>query len=65
MKKIWNNRVFRTFIETVLATIFAYFATTNIFETDNKAVIGLLISAISTGIAKILPLFEESDDYDK
>ena len=58
-KKLWNNRIFRTFIQTVLATIFTYFATNNIFETDNKILLGLLFSAFSTGMAKIMPLFDE------
>lgn len=59
MKKIWNNRVFRTFLETIIATIATYFMTTNIFDTDSKVLIGLLISAISTAVAKILPLLDE------
>ena len=59
IKKIWNNRIFRTFIQTVLGTIFSYFAVNNIMDTDNKILFGLLISAISTGIAKIMPLFDE------
>ena len=60
-KKLWNNRIFRTFIQTVLGTLFSYFAVNNIFETDNKILFGLIISAISTGIAKIMPLFDEED----
>lgn len=58
-KKLWNNRIFRTFIQTVLGTIFSYFAVNNIFDTDNKILVGLLFSAFSTGIAKIMPLFDE------
>ena len=61
MKKIWNNRVFRTFIQTAFATIFTYFAAVNIFDIDSKAVIGLLISAIATGLAAIMPLFGEGE----
>lgn len=58
-KKLWNNRIFRTFIQTIIATIATYFMTTNVFEINNKAILGLIISAISTGIAKIMPLFDE------
>lgn len=58
-KKLWNNRIFRTFIQTIIATIATYFMTTNVFEIDNKALLGLMISAISTAIAKIMPLFDE------
>ena len=59
MKKLWNNRIFRTFLQTVFATIFTYFAVTNIFEIDSKAIIGLIISAIATGLSAIMPLFNE------
>lgn len=62
MKKLWNNRVFRTFIQTVLGTIFSYFAVNNIMDTDSKILFGLLVSAFSTGIAKIMPLFDEGVD---
>ncbi len=60
-KKLWNNRIFRTFIQTIIATIATYFMTTNIVDIDNKALLGLIISAISTGIAKIMPLFEDEE----
>ena len=60
-KKIWNNRVFRTFIQTLLGTIFSYFTINNIFETNNKVLFGLLISAISTALAKIMPLLGEEE----
>ena len=59
LKRLWNNRIFRTFIQTVLATVFTYFAVTNIFEIDSKAIISLIISAVATGLAAIMPLFSE------
>ena len=59
MKKLWNNRIFRTFLQTVFATIFTYFTAVNIFDIDSKAIIGLLISAIATGLSAIMPLFSE------
>jgi len=61
LKKLWNNRIFRTFIQTALSSIFTYFAAVNIFNIDSKAVIGLLISAVATGLAAIMPLFNEED----
>lgn len=60
-KKLWNNRIFRTFVQTIIATITTYFMTTNIVDINNTALLGLLISAISTGIAKIMPLFDEEE----
>lgn len=59
MKKLWNNRIFRTFLQTIISTIATYFAAVNIFDIDNKAIIGLLISAIATGLAAVMPLFNE------
>lgn len=65
-KKIWNNRIFRTFVQTIIATMATYFMTTNVFDIDNKALFGLIISAISTAIAKIMPLLDEGDEnYDE
>lgn len=58
-KRIWNNRIFRTFIQTTISTIVTFFTINNIVDIDNKAIIGLIISAIATGLAKIMPLFEE------
>ena len=42
MKKLWNNRIFRTFLQTIISTIATYFAAVNIFDIDNKAIIGLI-----------------------
>ena len=60
-KKLWNNRIFRTFIQTMFSTVFTYFAVTNIFEINDKALLSLLISAIATGLAKIMPLLDEEE----
>lgn len=58
-KKLWNNRIFRTFIQTTFSTMITYFTINNIFEIDDKALIGLIISAIATGLSAIMPLFNE------
>ena len=57
--KIWNNRIFRTFIQTIISTIVTFFSINNVFDIDNKALLGLIISAIATAIAAIMPLLEE------
>lgn len=59
MKKIWNNRIFRTFLQTTISTIVTFFTINNIFEIDDKALISLIISAIATGLSAIMPLFNE------
>lgn len=58
-KKLWNNRIFRTFIEASLGSLFGFFAVNNILETNEKILISVVISAVSTGISAILPLLEE------
>lgn len=59
MKKLWNNRIFRTFLQTTISTIITFFTINNIFEIDDKAIISLIISAIATGLSAIMPLFNE------
>lgn len=59
MKKLWNNRIFRTFLQTTISTIVTFFTINNIFEIDDKAIISLIISAIATGLSAIMPLFNE------
>lgn len=59
MKKLWNNRIFRTFLQTTISTIVTFFTLNNIFEIDDKAIISLIISAIATGLSAIMPLFKE------
>ena len=61
LKKIWNNRKFRTFLQTLISTIATYFMATNIFEIDSKAIISLLITAIATGLSAIMPLIDEEE----
>lgn len=60
-KKIWNNRKFRTFLQTLISTIASYFMATNIFEIDSNAIISLLITAIATGLSAVMPLIDEED----
>lgn len=61
MKKIWNNRIFRTFLQTTISTIITFFTINSIFEIDDKAIISLIISAIATGLSAIMPLFSEEE----
>lgn len=59
MKKIWNNRIFRTFLQTTISTIVTFFTINSIFDVDSKAILSLIISAIATGLSAIMPLFKE------
>ena len=57
-RNIWNNRIFRTFLETFFGTIVAYFAD-HTLEIDSKKIICLIIIGVSTASSKVLPLLEE------
>lgn len=59
MKKLWNNRIFRTFLQTTISTIITFFTINSIFDVDSKAILSLIISAIATGLSAIMPLFNE------
>lgn len=61
MKKIWNNRIFRTFLQTTISTIVTFFTINSIFDVDSKAILSLIISAIATGLSAIMPLFNEEE----
>ena len=58
-RKIWNNRTFRTFVQTFLGVIAAYFADYT-FEIESKKVMCIIIMAIATAFTKIMPLLDES-----
>lgn len=59
--KLWNNRKFRTFIQTFISTILVYFTSTTIFDMDINAIVCLIISAIATGLSAIMPILNESE----
>ena len=58
-KKIWNNRIFRTFVETLVATLVGYLTCNSIFDLDSNALISLLVTALATGLSAIMPLLDE------
>ena len=61
-KKIWNNRIFRTFVETLVATLVGYLTCNSIFDLDSNALISLLVTAIATGLSAIMPLLNEDNE---
>ena len=61
-KKIWNNRIFRTFVETLVATLVGYLTCNSIFDLDSNALISLLVTAIATGLSAIMPLLDEDTE---
>ena len=63
-KKLWNNRIFRTFIETLVATIVGYLTCNSIFDLDSNAAISLVVTALATGLSAILPLLNKEEEND-
>ena len=61
-KKLWNNRIFRTFVETLVATLVGYLTCNSIFDLDSNALISLLVTAIATGLSAIMPLLNEDTE---
>ena len=59
-KKLWNNRIFRTFVQTVIGAVFGYIAEKEL-NINSKELLVIIISSISTGLAKVMPLFDEED----
>jgi len=62
LKKLFNNRIFRTFIQTFISSIAVYFSSTTILDINMDAMICLLVSALSTGLAAIMPLLNEGGE---
>ena len=60
LKKIWNNRTFRTFIQTALGTLSVYLAD-HIYDIDSKKLICIIIMVVSTAGSKIMPLLNEEE----
>lgn len=61
LKKIWNNRIFRTFLQVSLGTFSSYLMETKL-NVNNRELLIIIIIAITTGGAKAMPLFDEGDD---
>ena len=62
LKKLWNNRIFRTFVETTLATIVGNLTCANALDLDISVLGNIVIIGVATGISAILPLFEVNDN---
>lgn len=60
--RLWNNRKFRTFMQTFLSTILTYFIGKTYFDLNANAVICLIISALATSLSAIMPILDEEGD---
>lgn len=60
LKKIWNNRKFRTFLQTFISTLVAYIID-NQMNLDGNIILYGIIIALSTGLSIVMPLLKEDD----
>ena len=51
-KKLWNNRIFRTFLQAMVGGICGAI-------TENKSIAVIVVIGVSTGLAAIIPLIDE------
>ena len=51
-KKLWNNRIFRTFLQAMVGGICGAI-------TRNKSIAVIVVVGVSTGLAAIMPLIDE------
>lgn len=59
-KELWNNRIFRTFIQAAISAGCAAFI-------DSKPITVIVVIAVATGLSAIMPLIdvkEEDKDED-
>jgi hypothetical protein len=54
-KKLWNNRIFRTFIQAAIGAGLGAVS-------NSKSVAVIITVAVSAGLAAIMPLIDEGDD---
>ncbi len=57
-RKLWNNRIFRTFIQAAIAAGCSAFL-------DSKPIAVIVVIAVATGLSKIMPLIDVDDDKEE
>lgn len=53
-KKLWNNRIFRTFLEAMAAGICGAI-------TENKSIAVIVVIGVATGLSAVLPILDEGE----
>ena len=54
-KKLWNNRIFRTFLQAAIGAACGAIA-------NSKSIAVIITIAVSAGLAAIMPLLDEGDN---
>ena len=57
-KKLWNNRIFRTFLQAAISAGCAAFI-------DSKPITVIVVIAVATGLSKIMPLIDVDKDKEE
>ncbi len=57
-KKLWNNRIFRTFIQAAIAAGCSAFL-------DAKPITVIVVIAVATGLSAIMPIIDTEVKEDK
>lgn len=66
LKKLWNNKIFRTFFQTVMSSVATYLGSITIFnELNINALACVVISAMATAFCKIMPSFDIEETEEK
>ena len=54
-KELWNNRIFRTFLQAAISAGCAAFI-------DSKPIAVIVVISVATGLSKIMPLIDVDED---
>ena len=57
-KELWNNRIFRTFIQAAISAGCAAFL-------DSKPIAVIAVIAVATGLSAIMPIIDTEVEEDK
>ena len=57
-RKLWNNRIFRTFLQAAISAGCAAFI-------DSKPITVIVVIAVATGLSAIMPLIDTEVEEDK
>lgn len=57
-KKLWNNRIFRTFLQAAISAGCAAFI-------DSKPITVIVVIAVATGLSAIMPLIDTDKEEEE
>ena len=57
-RKLWNNRIFRTFLQAAIAAGCSAFL-------DSKPITVIVVIAVATGLSAIMPLIDTDEEEEE